>query len=126
MNKKLEKQYIEKLEACLKENTHLNKSLTEMREDIRKIYLPQFQDFYTENVRLQHMVFDLQRSYFALHNFATDAKKLGIDVGSQKLPENNPYEGFEMKTILMESGKTKTTMTAKLAEKYARRKNTIL
>ena len=122
MNKKLEKQYIEKLEDCLKENTHLNKSLTEMREDIRKIYLPQFQDFYTENVRLQHMVFDLQRSYFALHNFATDAKKLGIDVGCQKLPENNPYEGFEMKTILMESGKTKTTMTAKLAEKYARRK----
>ncbi len=113
MTKETDKINLQFIQMLADENKHLNLALSQREKDIREHYLPNLQQLFNENLKLQYQVFDAARAYFSMAQLGTAAEKLGIDISEIKLPEQNPYEGFEHRTELMESGKVKTTMTVK-------------
>ena len=119
--KKLEKDKNKELFQLLsEENKSLNLHLSQREKDIREHYLPTLQRLFDENTKLQMQVYQAVRSYHSLSQFGRTAEELGINLKEVKLPEDNPYDGFTHETELLESGKVKTTMTAK--RKIQRRK----
>ena len=100
MTKETDKINLQFIQMLADENKHLNLALSQREKDIREHYLPNLQQLFNENLKLQYQVFDAARAYFSMAQLGTAAEK-------------NPYEGFEHRTELMESGKVKTTMTVK-------------
>ena len=115
MKKDLENRYIADRKHSKDQIKTLSAGIVKQHQDIQKHYLPQLQQLFSENIKLQHQVYETARAYNSLLQWGMRAEEMGIDITDIKLPEKQPYEGFELKTEVLESGKVKETI--KLREK---------
>ena len=110
MKKDLENRYIADREYSKDQIKTLTAAIIKQHRDIEKYYLPQLQELIKENIKLQQQLYEAVRAYHALAQWGLNAEELGINIKDIKLPESDPYEGFEMNTKLMESGKVRAVV----------------